>query len=67
MATKKAAGKHLRVTLVRSTAGRLRAHRDCVRGLGLGKTHSSALVLDTPANRGMIYRIAYLLRVEEVA
>lgn len=66
MAPKKSA-KHLRVTLVKSAAGRLRTHRDCVRGLGLRKTNSNALVLDTPENRGMINRIAYLLRVEEVA
>lgn len=70
MATKKTAkkaAKHLRVTLVRSAAGRLRAHRACLRGLGLRKTGSSAVVLDTPENRGMITRVSYLLRVEEVA
>jgi large subunit ribosomal protein L30 len=65
MAGKKA--KHLRVTLVKSAAGRLRAHRDCVRGLGLRKTGSSALVLDTRENRGMINRVSYLLRIEEAA
>ena len=59
--------KHLKVTLVKSAAGRLRTHRDCVRGLGLRKTNSSAVVLDTPENRGMISRVSYLLRVEEVA
>ncbi|MGH8274043.1 MAG: 50S ribosomal protein L30 [Gammaproteobacteria bacterium] len=70
MATKnsvKKAAKHVRVTLVKSAAGRLQTHRFCVRGLGLGKTGSSALVLDTPENRGMINRVSYLLRVEEVA
>lgn len=66
MAPKKAT-KQIKVTLVKSAAGRLRAHRACVRGLGLRKTNSSAIVLDTPENRGMIHRIAYLLRVEEVA
>ncbi|MGH8225394.1 MAG: 50S ribosomal protein L30 [Gammaproteobacteria bacterium] len=66
MATKKAV-KQLKVTLIKSAAGRLRRHRDCVRGLGLGKTHSSAVVLDTPENRGMINRISYMLRVEEAS
>lgn len=59
--------KQLKVTLVKSAAGRLQSHRDCVRGLGLRKTHSSALVLDTPENRGMIAKIAYMLRVEEAS
>lgn len=67
MADRKKAAKHLKVTLIRSAAGRLRAHRECVRGLGLGKTHSSAVVADTPENRGMINRIAYMLSVEEVS
>ncbi len=66
MAAKKAP-KQLRVTLVKSAAGRLKSHKDCVRGLGLRKTNSSAVVLDTPENRGMIERISYLLRVEEVS
>ncbi len=66
MAGKKSA-KQVKLTLVRSAAGRLRAHRDCVRGLGLRKTGSSSVVLDTPENRGMIDKIAYMLRVEEVS
>ncbi|HEX5313407.1 MAG TPA: 50S ribosomal protein L30 [Gammaproteobacteria bacterium] len=57
----------LKVTLLKSTAGRLRVHRACARGLGLGKTHSSAVVADTAENRGMIEKISYLLRVEEVS
>ncbi len=65
--TAKKTVKHVKVTLVKSAAGRLRRHRDCVRGLGLGKTHSSAVVMDTPENRGMINRIAYMLRVEEAS
>lgn len=58
--------KQIKVTLVRSPFGRLRNHRDCVRGLGLRRLHHSVTVVDTPAVRGMIARIAYLLRVEEV-
>ncbi|MDG4597815.1 MAG: 50S ribosomal protein L30 [Candidatus Contendobacter sp.] len=55
----------LKVTLVKSTHGRLAAHRACVRGLGLRRTHSSAVVIDTPENRGMIRKVSYLLKVEE--
>jgi large subunit ribosomal protein L30 len=59
-----ASGK-LRVTLVRSTSGRLASHQACVRGLGLRRVNSTALVADTAANRGMIHKVAYLLKVEE--
>jgi len=58
--------KQLQVTLVRSVHGRLRSHQACVRGLGLRRMHSTARVADTPSNRGMINKIAYLLRVEEI-
>ena len=59
-----AKGKKLKVTLVRSSHGRLRDHKACVIGLGLRKLHSSAEVEDTPAIRGMINRISYMLKVE---
>lgn len=56
----------LKVTLVKSVHGRLIAHKACIRGLGLRRMHSSALVIDTPENRGMIRKVSYLLKVEEV-
>lgn len=58
--------KQVRLTLVKSTAGRLAAHKACVRGLGLRRMHHSSIVLDTPENRGMISKVHYLLKVEEV-
>ena len=57
-------GKTLKVTLVRSTAGRLESHRACVRGLGLRRIGHEVQVEDTPAVRGMINRVNYLLKVE---
>lgn len=57
--------KKLKVTLVRSTIGRIQSHRDCVRGLGLRKLNHTVEVLDTPENRGMINKVVYLLNVEE--
>lgn len=59
-------GKKIRVTLVKSVHGRLASHRACVRGLGLRRMHHSAVVEDTPCTRGMIDKVAYLLKVEEV-
>ena len=54
----------LRVTLVRSTNKRLRKHKDCVAGLGLRRVGHTVEVEDTPAVRGMINRVSYMVRVE---
>ncbi len=54
----------IKVTLVKSPIGRLDSHQACVRGLGLRRMHHTVEVLDTPENRGMIHKVAYLLRVE---
>jgi len=54
----------LRLTLVKSTNGRLATHKACVRGLGLRRIGHAVTVADTPQNRGMITKVAYLLRVE---
>ena len=57
--------KKVRVRLVKSVNGRLASHRACVRGLGLRRMHHSVVVEDTPCTRGMINKVAYLLKVEE--
>jgi large subunit ribosomal protein L30 len=56
--------KKLKVTLVKSTIGTLQNHKACVRGLGLRRMHHSVEVQDTPANRGMINRVRYLVKCE---
>lgn len=58
------ASKTLKVTLVKSTIGTLAAHRACVRGLGLRRLNDSVEVQDTPAIRGMINKVQYLLKLE---
>ena len=60
------ASKEIKVTLTKSTIGRLKAHQACARGLGLRRTHHTVTVVDTPENRGMINKISYMLSVEEV-
>jgi large subunit ribosomal protein L30 len=55
--------KTLTVKLVRSVAGTLQSHRDTVRGLGLRRLNSTRTLEDTPAVRGMINKVSYLLRV----
>jgi large subunit ribosomal protein L30 len=58
------ANTKIRVTLVKSYHGRLQSHRDTVRGLGLRRMHHSVELDDTPEVRGMINRVAYMLKVE---
>jgi large subunit ribosomal protein L30 len=60
------AKKELKVTLVKSTIGRLKSHKACVQGLGLRRTNHSVNVIDTPENRGMINKVSYMLSVEEI-
>jgi large subunit ribosomal protein L30 len=57
-------GKQIRVTQIRSTAGRLKKHKACIAGLGLRRIGDTVEVEDTPSVRGMIEKVAYLLRVE---
>ena len=54
----------VKVTQIKSTNGRLESHKACVRGLGLRRIGHSVEVEDTPAPRGMINKVRYLLKVE---
>jgi large subunit ribosomal protein L30 len=54
----------IKVTLVRSLIGRIEAHKATIRGLGLRRMHHTVEVQDTPAIRGMINTVGYLLKVE---
>ncbi|EXI66791.1 MAG: 50S ribosomal protein L30 [Accumulibacter sp.] len=58
------AEKTVKVTLVRSLIGTKESHRATVRGLGLRRLNSSSVLEDTPAVRGMINKVSYLLRCE---
>ena len=58
------AGAMIKVTLVRSVIGRIEAHKATVKGLGLRRMHHTVEVEDTPAIRGMINAVNYLLKVE---
>jgi large subunit ribosomal protein L30 len=59
--------KTLRVTLVKGLMGSKRSHRATVRGLGLRRRNQSVELPDTPAVRGMINRVSYLIEVSDVA
>jgi large subunit ribosomal protein L30 len=66
-AAKKAASgaKKIKVTLVKGLRGTLHTHRESVKGLGLRHRQHSVEVQDTPAIRGMINKVSYLLKVED--
>jgi large subunit ribosomal protein L30 len=53
----------MKVRLVRSTSGRLAAHQACVRGLGLRRIRHTVEIEDTPATRGMVNKVAYMVQV----
>lgn len=59
------AEKKIKVTLVKSVIGTKQDHRATVRGLGLRKLNSSAELVDSPAVRGMIHKVAYLVKCED--
>lgn len=59
--------KKVRVTLVRSTNGKLPSHKACVSGLGLRRMGHSVEVEDTPAVRGMIGKVSYMVKAEEIS
>ena len=56
--------KKIKVTLTKSTIGRLKSHKACVAGLGLKRVRHCVEVIDTPAVRGMINKVSYMVSVE---
>lgn len=53
----------MQVKLVRSVYGRLKSHQACVRGLGLRRMHQVVEVVDTPATRGMVHKVSYMVHI----
>ena len=58
------ADKKIKVTLIKSPIGCKVAHKATVRGLGLRRMNHTVVIDDTPAHRGMVRSIAYLVRCE---
>lgn len=55
--------KTVKLTLVRSSIGALPKHKACLQGLGLKRMHQTVELEDTPAVRGMINKVSYLLAI----
>ncbi|HWM94997.1 MAG TPA: 50S ribosomal protein L30 [Thermoanaerobaculia bacterium] len=58
-------GKKIRIRQVRSSIGTKREHREVLRGLGLRRIRHEVVREDTPAVRGMVNKVSYLLEVHE--
>lgn len=58
-------GDTIQITLVKSGIGRNKRIRETLKGLGLTRLHKTTTLKNTPSIRGMIDKIAFLVRVEE--
>ena len=58
--------KAVKVTQVKSPAGRYAYQRATLRGLGLDRINRSSVLEDTPAVRGMIASVQHLVRIDPV-
>lgn len=65
MSTNPQPEKIVRITLVRSPIGFSKKHKATVRALGLRRLHQTVEHVDSSTLRGMIYKIAHLVVVEE--
>ncbi|MEP6609362.1 MAG: 50S ribosomal protein L30 [Burkholderiaceae bacterium] len=63
MTGKTVTGKKVRVRLFKSPISANVAHQATVRGLGLKRMHQTRELEDTPAVRGMINAVAFLVKV----
>ena len=59
------AKKTLKITQLKSSIGRLKDHKACLRGLGLRRIRHVVEVEDTPSVRGMVNKISYMLTVDD--
>ncbi|MBM3574018.1 MAG: 50S ribosomal protein L30 [Alphaproteobacteria bacterium] len=57
----------LRVTQIASVAGRKPGQKETLIGLGLNKIRRVRELEDTPAIRGMVRKVAHLVKVEELS
>ena len=58
------ADKTIKITLIRSPIGTMSNHRVCVKALGLKRMHHTVELEDTPAVRGLINKVRYMLSVD---
>lgn len=54
----------IKVTQIRSRIGAQKKQKACLSGLGLRKINNFSVLENTPAVRGMIKKVAHLVRIE---
>jgi large subunit ribosomal protein L30 len=62
---KKAEGKTIKLTLMRSPIGYPEPQKATVRALGFRRLHQTVEHADTPVVRGMIAKVIHMIRIEE--
>jgi large subunit ribosomal protein L30 len=62
---KKAEGKVIKVTLVRSPIGFPQPQKATVQALGLRRLNQTVEHQDTPALRGMLAKVVHMIRIDE--
>lgn len=58
--------KRIKITQTQSSIGRLKKHKECLKGLGLRKIGHTVEVADNASTRGLINRISYMINVQEI-
>jgi large subunit ribosomal protein L30 len=58
--------KVVRITLVHSAIGYSKQHKATIKALGFKRLHQTVEHVDSPTLRGMLYKVAHLVEVEEV-
>jgi large subunit ribosomal protein L30 len=64
--SKRSGVKKIKITLIKSLAGKKERHRRTIKALGLKKVYSSVIKEDNPQIRGMIDRVSYMVKVNDV-
>lgn len=59
--------KKIKLTQIGSPIRRTKDQRATLVGLGLNKMHRSVELEDTPSVRGMVRKVAHLVRIEDEA
>jgi large subunit ribosomal protein L30 len=65
MANSEGQKKTIRIRQVRSTIGTIREHREVLKGLGLRRIRHEVVREDSPAVRGAVKKVGYLLEIVE--
>jgi large subunit ribosomal protein L30 len=58
-------GKKITIRQVKSVIGSRREHREVLKGLGLRRIRDEVVREDTPAVRGMVAKVQYLVEIVE--